>query len=241
MEVHHHSHSARKRWVHYFWEFFMLFLAVFAGFMAENWREHMIEHKRAKQLAGALYVDIGNDTTALNNILLFTEKKIDHIDSLVADLRGPIGGWNDTLLTSHFQWLIRSQVFERTKATYEQLKNSGALRYFDKEVIRKLNMYDLEAAEIERREQTEMNVLINRVVVVAMQSINLESVYDEMFDPPVHHTIYVKIKDRDRADYIINEAMGVKILRHRLVGLYQKLLPLCKELLQLLQKEYHLK
>jgi hypothetical protein len=28
MEVHHHSHTARKKWTHFFWEFFMLFLAV---------------------------------------------------------------------------------------------------------------------------------------------------------------------------------------------------------------------
>jgi hypothetical protein len=25
MEVHHHSHTARKKWTHYFWEFIMLF------------------------------------------------------------------------------------------------------------------------------------------------------------------------------------------------------------------------
>ena len=34
MEVHHHSHPStssghRKKWTHYFWEFLMLFLAVF--------------------------------------------------------------------------------------------------------------------------------------------------------------------------------------------------------------------
>ena len=42
MEVHHHTHlasgkthTARKKWTHYFWEFLMLFLAVFCGFLAE--------------------------------------------------------------------------------------------------------------------------------------------------------------------------------------------------------------
>ena len=42
MEVHHHSspapggsHTPRKKWTHYFWEFLMLFLAVFCGFLAE--------------------------------------------------------------------------------------------------------------------------------------------------------------------------------------------------------------
>ncbi len=29
MEVHAHTHSPRRKWTHYFWEFLMLFLAVF--------------------------------------------------------------------------------------------------------------------------------------------------------------------------------------------------------------------
>jgi hypothetical protein len=52
MEVHHHSHTSdpdshrgRKKLTHYFFEFLMLFLAVFAGFLAENWREHIVERK----------------------------------------------------------------------------------------------------------------------------------------------------------------------------------------------------
>ena len=57
MEVHHHSHLASgethtssppagragKKWTHYFWEFLMLFLAVFCGFLAEYQLEHTIE------------------------------------------------------------------------------------------------------------------------------------------------------------------------------------------------------
>jgi len=39
MEVHAHTHiptSREKKWTHYFWEFLMLFLAVFCGFLAET-------------------------------------------------------------------------------------------------------------------------------------------------------------------------------------------------------------
>ena len=46
MEVHAHTHTPRKKWTHYFWEFLMLFLAVFCGFLAENQREDMVEHQR---------------------------------------------------------------------------------------------------------------------------------------------------------------------------------------------------
>ncbi len=49
MEVHHHPHTSRKKWTHYFWEFLMLFLAVFCGFLAEYQLEHKIEKDREKQ------------------------------------------------------------------------------------------------------------------------------------------------------------------------------------------------
>ena len=50
MEVHTHTHTARKKWTHYFWEFLMLFLAVTLGFFVENQREHLIEHGREKHI-----------------------------------------------------------------------------------------------------------------------------------------------------------------------------------------------
>src|SRR5687767_7455701 len=44
MEVHHHApHRGRKSLKSYFWEFIMLFLAVFCGFLAEYQLEHVIE------------------------------------------------------------------------------------------------------------------------------------------------------------------------------------------------------
>ena len=50
MEVHAHSHTPRKKWTHYLWEFIMLFLAVFCGFLAENQREHYVENNTGKGL-----------------------------------------------------------------------------------------------------------------------------------------------------------------------------------------------
>jgi hypothetical protein len=58
MDVHQHSHTERKKWTHYLWEFLMLFLAVFCGFLAENQREHLIEHKREKQFIVTMLEDL---------------------------------------------------------------------------------------------------------------------------------------------------------------------------------------
>lgn len=52
MEVHKHPHHVthKKKWNEYLLEFFMLFLAVFLGFIAENIREENVEKHREKQL-----------------------------------------------------------------------------------------------------------------------------------------------------------------------------------------------
>ncbi|MBK9569946.1 MAG: hypothetical protein IPO53_08495 [Chitinophagaceae bacterium] len=113
MEVHAHTHTARKKWTHYFWEFFMLFLAVFAGFLAENQREHIVEGHRAKALALSLYNDIKNDTTDLRRISNWETNKINHIDSLL-DLLQKKSPDNDTSFSIHAAWLVFVNKFFKT-------------------------------------------------------------------------------------------------------------------------------
>ena len=61
MEVHIHTHTERKTFTHHLYEFLMLFLAVFCGFLAENQQEHMVEHQREKQYIRSLQEDLSRD------------------------------------------------------------------------------------------------------------------------------------------------------------------------------------
>jgi hypothetical protein len=55
MEVHHHGHvHEKKKWKEYLFQFLMLFLAVFCGFLAEYQLEHVIENNREKQFIRSL-------------------------------------------------------------------------------------------------------------------------------------------------------------------------------------------
>jgi len=67
MEVHAHTHTERKKWTHYFWEFLMLFLAVLCGFLAEYQLEHKIEKDREKQYIKSLVRDIKDDISFIIN------------------------------------------------------------------------------------------------------------------------------------------------------------------------------
>ena len=73
MEVHAHTHTPRKKWTHYLWEFLMLFLAVFCGFWAENQREHMVENRREKEYMQSLIEDLKSDTANLSGAIFWGE------------------------------------------------------------------------------------------------------------------------------------------------------------------------
>ena len=73
MEVHQHTHTPRKKWTHYLWEFLMLFLAVFCGFLAENQREHMIEHQREKEYIKSFVEDLEIDTARFSGTIKYIE------------------------------------------------------------------------------------------------------------------------------------------------------------------------
>jgi len=88
MEVHAHSHTARKKWTHYLWEFLMLFLAVFCGFLAEYKLEHVIEHQREKEYANALYEELLADSVSFSNKLnarLEKERDCDYLWAYIKD------------------------------------------------------------------------------------------------------------------------------------------------------------
>jgi hypothetical protein len=131
MEVHHHAHTARKKWTHYFWEFLMLFLAVFCGFLAEYQLEHKIERHRATEYAASLHHDLTTDTTRFNQVASRLEFCIAKIDTLIHLLGLPEAVRNNP--EDIYRLSVYAFIFPRSDAnesTLQQLLNSGSLRYF---------------------------------------------------------------------------------------------------------------
>ena len=94
MEVHHHAHDPaaphhKKNWKNYFWEFLMLFLAVFCGFLAEYQLEHKIERDRELQFIKSLTTDLQDDVKNLNAIIEQEDDGIKSLDTLIDLLNNP--------------------------------------------------------------------------------------------------------------------------------------------------------
>ncbi len=240
MEVHHHAHTSRKKWTHYFWEFLMLFLAVFCGFLAEYQLEHKIERDRAKELAASLYNDIKKDTSDLNRIItVFTTSKINHIDSLLGMLQKKYPQ-NDTAFSIHTAWLVFINNFTRNNGTYEQLKNSGSLRYFKQEFITNLHDYENIWGRIRLREDAEQEKIEERTIPFVQEIINYEFVHNILNGLPFSGKVYVKLNAQDHIDDMINKTVEIKTVTMRRRVLYNQLKQKAIEILDKLKITYHL-
>ncbi len=143
MEVHAHTHTPRKKWTHYFWEFFMLFLAVFCGFLAENKREHFVENQRAKTYARDLVIDLERDTLMMSVIIRQMHLHIKLTDSLASYVKEHSLDQMKNLDLFVLGSLDRYRPYKWNRSTTLQLINSGSLRYFsDAELINKISAYD---------------------------------------------------------------------------------------------------
>ena len=129
MEVHQHTHTSRKKWIHYFFEFLMLFLAVFLGFLAENKREHVVEKKRAKELVASLITDLQKDTALISWLQNFREKvRQPRLDSFYTLLQTSHEKINQKTYYGLMLGLSQFYSFSQSTGTINQMKNAGYLR-----------------------------------------------------------------------------------------------------------------
>ena len=129
MEVHAHTHTPRKKWTHYFWEFLMLFLAVFCGFLAENFREQQVEHHREKQYMESMIEDLASDTASLTSTIIRTaalDKGFDSLKNYLYDIENIEK--NTSIIYRQNATYTRNVLLSLNDQTSTQLRNSGGMR-----------------------------------------------------------------------------------------------------------------
>lgn len=165
--------TPKRKWTSYFKEFLMLFLAVFAGFMAENYRDKLTEEAWAKDLAINLYEELKADSAIVE---IKTENRIKQEKAL----QELMFYFEDSSLTDvsktfvvNFSYGISFRtpsLFEPRTVILDQLKNSGSLRYFKNRELQKL-IGDLSVAiyNINDRQRLETDIrkeYINPLIVL---------------------------------------------------------------------------
>ena len=258
MEVHSHTHTPRKKWTHYFWEFLMLFLAVFCGFLAENQREHYIESLRAKEYARSLLTDMKEDTTEIGAGIRQNIFMISTFDSCIS-----IGKKNidKTTVPGKFYYYSRFTTngyqIDWNQSTLTQLVQSGNLRYLkNKDMVNKINKYHALQGIIGGNNETD-NLIRNKIIEIRSRLLAVR--YYEAFallditkemkgrirDPIVEslmvQDLSLKAGSTGIMEEFLNNLLDRKWRNKRFVEeLYPGALEAASEIIEMLKTEYHL-
>ena len=148
MEVHHHAHDPsaphhKKTWKSYFWEFLMLFLAVFCGYLAESYHTHSVNKDIEKRNMELVVDNLRDDVEKFNSNIRYHEEKVKILDTLIS-FRNATNA--DTLNSQSFGFLfsksIYNPVFTSNTAAIDQMKSSGSLRLVkSKEILESIFQY----------------------------------------------------------------------------------------------------
>jgi hypothetical protein len=246
MEVHRHTHTERKSWAHYLWEFFMLFLAVFCGFLAEWQLEKTIEHQREKQFIRSLKEDVVRDTFQLRDYMKFNDVLLKYCDSVQLCIRNINILDNSNSFYDYTRELARFTRYYPTDRTMQQLKNAGNMRLIRNwNVSNAITDYDSKTKFLsELDEQLNEQIVKYREYLIGFLDL---SSYDKQ--NPVG-SYMDNIHTQGNPGYITSDMKAVKVIYNQAFTLKMflqgaevsanELIVNAKQLLALLQKEYQL-
>ena len=187
MEVHHHANTARKKWTHYFWEFLMLFLAVFCGFLAEYQLEHKIEKEKGRQYIRSFYHDLKTDTAEFARLINSYEKKAIAF-SIRNECFDSLSG-NTSTLNPCLAKLINNCIgfpdFVNADQTLLQLKNAGGLRLLNQADADSILDYDKQTRLFIRFETTGFQERQYRIREFLYANLNYKSRRLKNNDPTI--------------------------------------------------------
>ena len=238
MEVHHHSHTERKKWTHYFWEFFMLFLAVTLGFFVENQREHFVEHNREKQYMQSMLEDLVQDTLEINRISLLNTTHINYIDTLLNTLLLPSVQDPGTRrkLYDFITASMGGELAVFSQRTLSQLKNAGGLRLVrKKEVADLISLHDSKIqflgviAKSLDESTTDATRVGSEIFDLNYKRLNHDGKYELItYDSKILKKFFNWAQIVQNVFYYYNDHL-------------EKEKKVANQLIQLIKKEYHLK
>lgn len=191
MEVHHPHHPFhKKKWTEYLLEFFMLFLAVFLGFIAENLRERSIEKERAVQLSSSLVVDLNKDSAQLDALYQFRLERQGKIDSFYEMLLQDPHTVDRRSFYNKAKSIQGSLFFVPATGTTNELKSAGYLRYFiNTKLATMLAENEAITTDCGMDEKIEYNLIYDQYYTALRKALDPAS-FDSLFNKPamIHGT-----------------------------------------------------
>jgi hypothetical protein len=248
MEVHAHTHTERKKWTHYLWEFLMLFLAVFCGFLAENKREKIVERHRENDYIISMIEDLQTDTSNLSLMISGFDELEKRFDSTILGFNEGIKTYSDSW-TEKFILTYRGGYpdFYQSDRTIQQLKNAGGMRLIiNKTAALGIINYDEEVKDLDL-EVTSLSRAQDRYIEEVLKVWSMNKMFADAGLSSwaknrniVVHKNYWTTNDPLAFEYLFNRLSEYNEAIVRMNRNYNGLKRKAISLIELLKKEYHL-
>jgi len=236
-----HIHKAPGQgWKHYFFEFLMLFLAVFAGFLAENQREHVVEHQREKKFARRLLSDLRQDSVFFETRIEQLEKRQKAHMQFLRIMTNPVRATDSAVNRGFVPLLLAGTSNDFTTATYSQMKTSGSLRYIDNDSLTTSlqKYYDVLLAKASRDADEAGKFFVDYIISYMTKHFRFQD-----FRSSDGSALHIKLLNRsDESDQELINIMGVWAANcDTQLDLLRPAQKQMSELIKLIKKDYHLK
>ena len=250
MEVHHHPHVEKKNFKEYFLEFLMIFLAVTLGFFAENIREHFVNSNKEKEFITSLKEDLRDDTTQLSFIIPVGNVQYEKLDSLYTLMRllseqQPVN--INRLYYLNFEYSFGLVFFRPNKRTISQIKNTGTFSLITNKRCRdSITIYDyINEEAIQINSDTYENWLseLNKMSEKIFNYDNIKTFgFTGGADVYLDDSLQLNLLTTDKTvlNEYANKIRSVMMILEILINTEQAQLKRCKNLINILNKEYHL-
>ncbi len=242
MEVHAHTHTPRKKWTHYLWEFLMLFLAVFCGFLAEYQLEHKIEKERESTYIASMIEDLKKDTASLAFTIVDYEKIDKRLDTALGLYSLLVKGYKDTLWRN---LPYRFPDFIKSNKTMQQLLYAGGLRLIkNRKSSDGIIEYDLQYDDLNIDVNTLRDIL-NECMGSRRELLDVAALEEDkkrfsMADLIASKKNYLLRTDLPFLGKYNNEIRMFKAVCGMVKRQQEKMLNKAVDLIQVLEKEYRL-
>ena len=251
MEVHPHthpsdpdSHRGKKKFTHYLWEFLMLFLAVFCGFLAENQREHLVELRHEKEFMKSLVRDLELDTLQLDNLKKYRNVRLSIMDSLFVFFANNSAAKIPARQYGLILQLFGHAAFFQNSGTLDQLRNSGGLRLIrNRTIVDSIEAYDQQIKRMSLRDIYETDFMFENKKLAqklfegrTALKILADTAY---FKKQVSSDLTIPFNEQYMDEYL-NSLITFQNIVKQNMGLQAFIKNKAGTLLILIKKEYHL-
>jgi hypothetical protein len=243
-EVHHPQiMTHKKNWKEYLLEFFMLFLAVYLGFVAENIREHLVEKNREREFIQSMVADVKSDIKQLDSVEASRLLKQQMIDSILFILDLPDPDLYGNQLYYFARWMPRVLRIITSDGTMQQLR-SGNLRLIrNRKAVDAILEYDqlvrFGNVALEDREESLIQQLYPSLKKLFDPRV-FEKMVDGMRISRPEGNPKLLYKDKKSLNELYSHLHFLKNVNAFSIEFGRKRRNSAKHVLDVLQKEYHL-